>query len=129
METDNPNPCGACKGTCCRSVSVQWQEPVSNSDWENLKWLVAHKNVHVYKDYEGDWLVEFISDCEHLDAKNRCTIYEKRMDICREHPTEDCERFAEGEYYEIIFRNIKDVEKYLEAQQARKLAGLKPLSI
>jgi uncharacterized protein len=118
MEMLSDNPCKVCKGTCCRSVSVEWNEPTCESDWQNLKWLVAHKNVNVYKDYDGDWLVEFISDCEHLDADNRCSIYEKRMEICRDHPTEDCERYTEGEYSEIIFRNLADVEAYLAGKES-----------
>ncbi|MFH0919869.1 MAG: YkgJ family cysteine cluster protein [Fibrobacterota bacterium] len=124
VENKLPDPCTSCTGTCCRSVSVQWEPPDTEADWDNLKWLVAHKNVNVYKDFDGDWLVEFLTDCDYLDSNNRCKIYEKRMEICQTHPTEDCERYAEGDYAEVIFRNLADVDNYLVEQEARKKAGL-----
>lgn len=108
-----PDPCPSCNAACCRSVAVSWEEPVSLSDWENVKWMVSHKNVQIFKDHEGDWLIEFLTDCEHIDNDNRCRIYDHRMLICRDHPSDSCEKTGEAEYYTLMFRSAKDVDNYL----------------
>ena len=110
---DKTNPCDTCSASCCRSVAIEWITPVSLDDWEHVRWLVSHKNVSVYKDVEGDWLVEFQSDCEHLDKNNRCKIYEKRMQICKDHPSDSCEKTGDTPEYTIMFKTMKDVDDYL----------------
>ncbi len=107
------DPCTKCNAACCKSVAIEWLTPVSLTDWEHVRWLVSHKGVHVYKDIEGDWLVEFNSDCEHLDKNNRCKIYNNRMQICRDHPSDSCEKTGEVPEYKIIFKCAKDVDDYL----------------
>jgi Fe-S-cluster containining protein len=107
------NVCIKCNAVCCRSVAIQWHEPKDKEDWEHIKWLVSHKNIHVYKDNEDDWIIEFFTDCEHLDKKNLCRIYHKRMDICQDLQTDECEKYGKGEYYKMIFRHMEDVDNYL----------------
>ena len=105
--------CEECKQECCKSVIVEIDEPTTKKDWEDIKWKVAHKNVKVLKDNEEDWCVEFLTDCNHLREDGGCEIYDKRPEMCSGHSPETCVINGEGDYYEIIFHNIKDVEKYL----------------
>ncbi len=114
LNTKNVNPCFDCKAHCCREVAVSLGSPKTKKDWDEIKWLVSHKNINVYKDNENDWLVEFQSDCKYLDENNRCKIYSKRPDICSGHKNTECIIHGEEEYYKIIFYDISDVEKYLE---------------
>lgn len=117
---ENSKDCNNCKALCCRSVSVEIDRPTTKADWENIKWLVAHKNINVYKDFDSDWLVEFFTDCDFLTKDNKCSIYNKRMQICKKHSPQDCENHVKGDYYKIIFRKLADVESYLEQKNKNK---------
>jgi len=111
-ETKNKT-CEECNQECCRSVIVEIDEPTTKEDWEDIKWQVAHKNVKVIKDNDKDWCVEFLTDCNHLAENGKCEVYDKRPKMCNSHDPESCIINGEGDYYEIIFHSIEDVEKYL----------------
>jgi uncharacterized protein len=113
MKTKN-NPCLDCNAACCRELSVDIGTPKTKKDWEEIKWLVVHKNVHVYQDNENDWMVEFISPCEKLDEKGLCKIYDKRPGVCSEHSHEYCVHHNSENYYKIIFKKLEDVEAHLK---------------
>lgn len=105
--------CDECNQECCNDVIVEIDEPTTREDWEDIKWQVAHRNVRVIKDNEGDWCVEFLTRCEMMAPDGKCTIYEKRPTMCRNHEPETCTINGEGSYYEVILNSIEDVEKYL----------------
>jgi Fe-S-cluster containining protein len=108
------NRCIECKAGCCRSVSVEWHTPEGKDDWDQIRWMVAHKNVYLYKDFDGEWLIEFQTDCEMLNKENMCKIYDKRMAICREHDSRECENSGiDSEYHQTIFRHVEDVDRYI----------------
>jgi len=106
------NLCFDCDALCCREVAVSISTPRTKDDFDEIKWLVCHKNTNVYKDHDNDWLVEFATDCEHLDEDFRCKIYDKRPFVCREHKNTDCIKNSDN-YHQKIFRNLEDVEAYL----------------
>ncbi len=114
------NPCFDCGALCCRNVAVSLDTPRSKKSWDEIRWLVAHKNVHVFKDLENDWLVEFLTDCDKLDVRGRCKIYKKRPITCREHEPHECIINGAEDYYKIIFRNAEDVEKFLEKKKVKQ---------
>jgi len=105
--------CDKCNGACCRYVTVPLDEPEDKADWDHIKWLVAHQNVVVYKDNDGDWLAEFQTPCKYL-KDNRCSIYPHRPDICSEHDVEECIINGEGEVCTVLFKDISDIEEYLK---------------
>jgi len=109
------NICHDCEALCCREVAVSINTPKTKKDYDEIKWLICHKDVQVYKDHENDWLVEFKTDCEFLDQNWKCTIYDKRPFVCREHSNTDCIKHSD-DYHKKIFRNLEDVEKYLESK-------------
>ncbi len=113
MENNNLKKCSECKQECCKSVIVEVDEPTTIGDWEDIKWQVAHKNVKVIRDNEKDWCIEFLTNCNNLNKDGTCKIYSKRPVMCKNHDSEACVINGEGDYYEIIFHNIGDVEKYL----------------
>lgn len=115
------NPCLVCLADCCKEVAVAINPPKSKADWDEIKWLVAHKNVSVYKDFENDWLVEFVTPCEKLNEQNRCTIYKKRPSICKDHSFENCIKTDPHNYSKILFKNLEDVEKYLKKKNFKWL--------
>ncbi len=100
-----------CDAKCCRYVAIVIDTPRSKHDFENIRWFVSHENVLVYKDKDGDWLVEFTTPCKHLDGC-MCSIYEKRPQICRDYDPESCEKKYDSP--EIEFSCIEDVDKFIE---------------
>src|SRR3989344_2713385 len=98
--------CEDCHGACCREVSVEMDKPKTLEDWDIIRWMVAHDNVAVYMDDEGDWLVEFKTKCSKLDGKNRCTIYKVRPKTCSDYPMEDCIMNADAPAEKIRFDTL-----------------------
>jgi len=113
------NLCYSCNALCCREVGVSLGPPKNKRDWDEIKWLVSHKYINVYKDLENDWLVEFKTNCKYLDKKNRCKIYNKRHLICQEHKNDDCIK-TDNDYHKVLFRSVEDVEKYLKKKKKSK---------
>ena len=77
-------------------------------------------NIRVFID-EDKWFIEFITDCENLAKDYHCLDYERRPDICLDHPDPEfvCE-FDKGEPpYDIIFEKCGDLERYLKQQGKR----------
>jgi Fe-S-cluster containining protein len=106
--------CEECKGACCKDVAIEIDEPEDFDDFEDIKWLIAHENVNVYLDNEHDWLVEFKTRCKFLDEKNRCKIYHNRYKVCGEHDPISCVSNGNGRHHKMIFRNERDVDKYMK---------------
>ena len=106
--------CKKCNAKCCRYVSLEIDKPEDKEDFENIKWFVAHKNVNVYVDDEGDWYIEFLTHCDLL-KNNKCKDYKNRPKICRKYSKEEC-TFHNDYSEKHTFKTIKDVEKYLENQ-------------
>ena len=111
--------CKGCPGLCCRYVAVELEEPEDAEDWDEIKWMLHHEDLTVYKDNDGDWVVEFTTKCKNLDENNKCNIYDKRPDLCRKHDSESCVRHGDGEVHVILFETPDDVEKHLEKQEKK----------
>jgi len=111
--------CDECDGECCKSIAIEIDEPETKEDWDEIRWFLCHKNVLVYKDNDGDWLVEYLTDCKYLDENNKCKIYEKRPKTCREHDPESCQANGEGEIGNPVFKSVEDLEKYLKEQKKK----------
>lgn len=105
--------CDGCPALCCKYVVTEIDTPEDLEDFENIKWFVIHENVFVYVDEDGTWNLEFVTRCKFLGDDNRCTIYEKRPQICRDYSQEQCP--FHNEYHELYrFSSIEDVENYIE---------------
>jgi len=112
--------CTACGAKCCRYVVVEIDKPRAKIDCEEIRWFLAHENVLVYID--GDdrtWNVQFDTPCRHLDANNRCTIYGRRFEICRDHDPETCE-VSDGEQTDTVFRTTEDFDRWWRNRKACK---------
>jgi len=105
--------CSTCKGNCCRYVVIEIDKPKKLKDFEYIKWYVCHKNVNVFVEEDGLWNLEFITPCEYLDKNNRCKIYDKRPQICRDFTVKECphHNFYEEKY---TFTCLKELEDYIE---------------
>lgn len=111
--------CDGCPGQCCRHVATQIDEPDCKRDYDHIRWYLLHKNMFVFIDDDGDWYLEFVTDCEQLDDSYRCMIYEKRPRICRqygEQQHEVCEYLSDEKPYVYRFSSAAEFEAYLAQQ-------------
>ncbi|GAG06473.1 unnamed protein product [marine sediment metagenome] len=106
--------CNECNAECCRDVSIEVDKPESFDDFETLKWFLAHKNIEIYVDHEGDWMVEFKTDCKNLDENNKCRVYTNRFKICRGHEPDECVINGSGEHFKRVFKKEEDVDEYMK---------------
>ncbi len=105
--------CDGCGAKCCRYVITEIDCPEDLGDFENIKWFVCHENVSVYVEEDGTWNLEFITKCKYLDENSKCSIYEKRPQICREFNTDECPHY--NDYKELFrFSNPEEVDEYVE---------------
>ena len=105
--------CDSCDGACCKYVAMELDCPEDLDDFENIKWYIIHKNIRVYIDEEGTWNIEFSTPCKYLNDSNRCSLYDKRPQICRKYNREEC-TFHNDYVEQYSFENMEDVEKYIE---------------
>lgn len=116
-ETSFLPPCADCGGSCCRYVAIEIDRPTTKTDYDNIRWWLLHKDVHVFVDHDRKWHVEFRGVCENLGPKNECLMYHHRPEICRNHGNieEECEYFDSP--YLLYFSSLKEFEKYLDKKK------------
>ena len=117
VPVDLANACRTCDAQCCRYIALEWDRPRSKREIDHVRWFLLHENVHVFIDPAGKWFVEFKTACRAIAPDGRCSIYEARPRICREHGengTEECEVVGEGSPYRVRFNSAADLERYLD---------------
>lgn len=83
--------CGYCTNSkCCTYITQEIETPRSKHDFDHLLWQVSHRDVNIYKDEDG-WYLLVNNECLHLQPNGMCGIYETRPQVCRDHSNEDCE--------------------------------------
>ncbi len=107
------NKCSFCKGAkCCTYFTEQLDTPRSMHDFDHLLWQISHRDVRIYKDDDG-WYLLVEAPCLHLQADGRCGIYETRPTVCREHSNDYCEYDAPAEEgFELYFDSYEALLKY-----------------
>ena len=103
--------CHKC-GACCKYVTVMLDDPEEKVDWEEMRWFLAHNNVKIYKE-DGEWYVEFKSPCKYL-IDNKCAIYDKRPDVCKDHDPSECDSIDEPFDYELDFETLEEFDAWLK---------------
>jgi Fe-S-cluster containining protein len=106
--------CDYCTAKCCKYFALPLPDhPKQWSDFEEIRWFLAHEDVNAFVD-EGAWYLLVNRPCRHLQPNNRCGIYENRPNICREYSTDNCE-YDDHYLYEKIFEHDSQIEEYAEA--------------
>jgi len=118
MDMTKEISCEECAAMCCRYVATQLDEPTTRRDYDNMRWYLLHRDVHVFRDHDGDWFLEFEGNCESLGADNRCHSYTERPRICRDHGVGkvDCEFHGATEPHDIRFSDVREFERWLDDQ-------------
>jgi Fe-S-cluster containining protein len=103
--------CEKCDAKCCKHIALEIDKPESKEDFEDIRWYVAHKNVNIFVE-DGDWYIEFLTPCEHLNKDNKCEVYETRPKICKDYSEEEC---VFGDYKEeLIFHSLEELDSYIK---------------
>lgn len=91
------NKCSFCVNTkCCTYITEQLETPRSMSDFEHLLWQISHRDIQIYKDEDG-WFLLINNPCTHILPSGQCGIYETRPNVCREYSNDYCEYDAPAE--------------------------------
>ena len=91
VEMTADNKCSFCHGsTCCTYTTEQLATPRSKHDFDHILWQISHRDVQVYKDEDG-WFLLINNPCTHLLPGGGCGIYETRPQVCREYSNDYCE--------------------------------------
>jgi Fe-S-cluster containining protein len=114
------NPCAGCDH-CCRYVTINIPTPRTKLDFNNIRWYILHRNVSVFVDWEGDWMVQFDTPCEWL-VDGRCSHYTFRPEICRDYDPAECERYSPTPAEKFLIRTEQDLDEYLAKRSARSAA-------
>ncbi len=116
--------CEHCAAGCCRYLAVPLDKPRSARDYDDIRWYLMHEGITVFVE-EGDWYIQYATTCRNLGADNRCTIYDRRPEICREYEPGSCD-YSGGDYgYDHLFTHPKQVEALYESRTGKKLRPLR----
>ena len=104
--------CEKCAGLCCRYIALPIETPDTKSDYDDIRWYLAHEGISVFVEDE-DWYINIANRCKYLNKDNQCDIYEHRPRICRQYQEKSCD-FHSGDYgYELHFTSIEELDEYL----------------
>jgi len=103
--------CDRCAALCCRYFALPIDNPDCRKDFDNIRWYLVHENVVIFVE-KKQWYIGIMNRCKHLQADNRCGIYETRPQLCRSYSTENCD-YHGGDYnYEHLFTSADDLWTY-----------------
>ncbi|MFH1847045.1 MAG: YkgJ family cysteine cluster protein [Candidatus Omnitrophota bacterium] len=104
--------CARCEASCCRYFALEIDTPRSKTDFENIRWYLAHKDVAVFVN-KKKWHLEITSECRYLGKDNKCRIYSKRPLICKEHSVNNCEFHSNDFEHEHMFSSLEQLDEYI----------------
>ena len=109
------NKCGFCTNSkCCSYITEELVTPRSMYDFDHLLWQISHRNVQVYKDEDG-WYLLINNPCTHLQHDGRCGIYDDRPQICREYSNDFCEFDQPSEEgFDLYFEDYPALRRYVK---------------
>lgn len=107
-----------CDAACCKNLAMDILKPKDNWDIEDLRWKLHFKHVKVYI-VNKRWHLLFETKCRYLLKNNRCSIYERRPEVCREHSHLECGE-REGNWYDILISTPEELDEYFRKEKRKK---------
>jgi uncharacterized protein len=105
--------CEYCTAKCCNYFALPIDRPETLKDFDFIRWFLLHGSASIFIE-DDTWYLIVHTTCKHLQADNRCGIYETRPEICREYSTDNCE-YDEDSTYEKYFETPEQIAEYVEA--------------
>jgi Fe-S-cluster containining protein len=113
--------CAACiPAKCCMYFSTEIDRPESAGDFDDILWMIAHRDVEIYTKRRR-WYLMVRTPCRFYDPTRGCLIYPVRPRICRQHQATGCE-FDEEYEFDHHFRSHEELERYYR----KRLPRLRP---
>ena len=111
--TQHPQCAQCLPAKCCRYFSIQIDTPRSKRDFDDLIWMIAHRQVSIYIE-KRKWFLMIHTQCRFLDTDtNKCAVYETRPEMCRDHSVKDCE--WHGPYdFDNHFKSYEDLKRWMK---------------
>jgi Fe-S-cluster containining protein len=106
--------CDQCSALCCRYFALPIDTPEEPSQFDDIRWYLAHENVHIFVE-DGDWYLAVQTRCQYLRDDNKCGIYEDRPRICREYTTDNCDYHVGAYEFEQYFTSADQIEAYAQS--------------
>jgi Fe-S-cluster containining protein len=120
--------CDSCAGLCCRYFALPLDNPETAKDYDHIRWYLCHENVVVFIE-KKEWYIAILNRCKHLQADNRCGIYEIRPRVCRSYSTDNCD-FHGGEYdFDVLFTSAEQLRTYAEEKLNAKRKGKRRITL
>jgi Fe-S-cluster containining protein len=113
--------CDYCTGQCCRYFALPIDKPTSWEEFEFCRWYLYHEGATIFSE-DDTWYLCVHSKCQHLGDDNRCGVYLRRPQICREYTTDNCE-FDNYTTYERYFENGDQIYEYAETILGPRTGG------
>ena len=110
--------CEYCTAKCCRYFALSIEAPEEFADFEFIRWYLLHDRATVFKEND-DWYLLVHTTCRHLQADNRCGIYDTRPNICQDYTTKECE-YDDDWTYDFYLETPEQVAEYTEAMLQKK---------
>jgi Fe-S-cluster containining protein len=104
--------CEFCTAKCCKYFALPIEKPETLADFDFVRWYLLHGRASVFLEDET-WYLLVHTDCKHLQADNRCGIYETRPQICRDYTTDNCE-YEDSWTYDGYFETPEQIFEYCE---------------
>ncbi len=115
--------CDHCTAKCCRYFALPIDEPTTRPDFDYLRWYLLHEQATVFTE-DDTWYLLVHTKCKHLQADQRCGIYETRPQICRDYTTKDCE-YDDTWTYDRYFETSEQIAEYAEAVVPAKKGNIR----
>lgn len=91
-------------------------KPKTADDVEELKWELQYDTISVFI-RSHRWYRMIKGRCMYLDRNNRCKIYDRRPQRCRQMKPPECEHF--GEFYQVLLTTPEQLDAYLAERKRR----------
>lgn len=108
--------CDKCPALCCSDLEESINRPRTELEVNNLKWELHFSNTRVFIRSKR-WYTLTLGRCKYLDKDDRCTIYEDRPEVCRDHMPPACERY--GDIYDVMFEDPEDLQKHIDKEKRK----------
>lgn len=112
--------CKGCPGLCCNGLEDSIIRPTTTQDVENLKWELHFVNTKIFIRNKR-WYKMSTGQCRYLGQDYRCTIYDRRPQICRDHNPPACE--FHGAIADVMFHDPDQLQAYIDSEKEGRRAA------
>ena len=111
------DPCRHCGAKCCHDLVMPIHKPRTADDIFELRWELQYDTVRVFI-RSHRWYRIIHARCQYLDDQDRCTIYDKRPNRCRQMRPPECEHY--GDFWEVLIKTPDELDAHLANGKRRR---------